>query len=42
MLMFDVLRPQEMTAAERRALQLEVTRKLWRVLFKSEAEPAYA
>src|SRR6516162_10403852 len=26
MLMFDVLRPQEMTAAERRARQLEVTR----------------
>src|SRR5438034_2601624 len=42
MLMFDVLRPQEMTAAERRALQLEVTRKLWRVLFKSEGELAYA
>ena len=42
MLMFDVLRPQEMTAAERRARQLEVARRLWRVLFKPESEPAYA
>jgi AcrR family transcriptional regulator len=42
MLMFDVLRPQEMTAAERRTRQLEVARRLWRVLFKSETEPAYA
>jgi TetR/AcrR family transcriptional regulator, repressor for uid operon len=42
MLMRDVLRPQEMTAAERRARQLEVPRTLWRVLFKSKAEPAYA
>src|SRR5213593_3215426 len=42
MLMRDVLQPQEMTAAERRALQLEVTRRLWRLLFKSENEPAYA
>ncbi len=42
MLMFDVLRPQEMTAAERRARQLEVTRTLWRLLFKPEAELAYA
>src|SRR5207247_177760 len=33
MLMFDVLRPQEMTAAERRTRQLEVTRRLWRLLF---------
>jgi hypothetical protein len=31
-----------MTAAERRARQLEVTRKLWRLLFKPESEPAYA
>src|SRR5215471_6815449 len=30
MLMFDVLRPQEMTAAERCARHLEVTRTLWR------------
>ena len=42
MLMLDVLRPQEMTAAERRTRQLEVTRRLWRVLFKKESEPAYA
>jgi AcrR family transcriptional regulator len=42
MLMFDVLRPQEMTAAERRARQLEVTRTLWRLLFKPEAQLAYA
>ena len=42
MLMFDVLRPQEMTAAERRTRQLEVARRLWRVLSKPESEPAYA
>jgi len=42
MLMFDVLLPQEMTAAERRARQLEVTRRLWGLLFKKEGEPAYA
>ena len=42
MLMRDILQPQEMTAAERRARQLEVTRKLWRLLFKPESEPAYA
>src|SRR5438105_7806808 len=42
MLMFDVLQPQEMTAAERRSRQLEVTRRLWRLLFKTESEPAYA
>ena len=42
MLMFDVLQPQEMTAAERRTRQLEVTRRLWRLLFKTENEPAYA
>jgi AcrR family transcriptional regulator len=42
MLMLDVLRPQEMTAAERRERQLEVTRRLWRLLFKQEAEVAYA
>jgi AcrR family transcriptional regulator len=38
MLMFDVLQPQEMTAAERRTRQLEVTRRLWRLLFTSEAQ----
>ena len=42
MLMRDVLQPQEMTAAERRARQLEVTRALWQLLFKTETEPAYA
>ena len=42
MLMRDVLQPQEMTAAERRTRQLEVTRRLWRLLFKMEIEPAYA
>jgi len=42
MLMFDVLRPQETTAAERRTRQLEVTRRLWRLLFKTEADLAYA
>ena len=38
MLMRDVLQPREMTAAERRARQLEVTRKLWRLLFSSTTE----
>jgi len=42
MLMLDVLRPQGMTAAERRTRQLEVTRRLWRLLFKPEVEPIYA
>jgi AcrR family transcriptional regulator len=42
MLMRDVLQPQEMTAAERRTRQLEVTRRLWSLLFKAENEPAYA
>jgi AcrR family transcriptional regulator len=42
MLMLDVLRPQQMTAAERRERQLEVTRRLWRLLFKPEREVAYA
>jgi AcrR family transcriptional regulator len=42
MLMRDVLQPQEMTAAERRTRQLEVTRRLWSLLFKSENVPAYA
>src|SRR5204862_3339633 len=42
MLMFDVLRLQQMTAAEQRERQLEVTRRLWRLLFKPEAEVAYA
>jgi len=42
MLMRDVLQPQEMTAAERRSCQLEVTRRLWRLLFNPHDEPAYA
>ncbi|HEY2568734.1 MAG TPA: TetR/AcrR family transcriptional regulator [Candidatus Udaeobacter sp.] len=42
MLMLDVLRPQELTAAERRERQLEVARRLWRLLFKTEGEAAYA
>jgi AcrR family transcriptional regulator len=42
MLMLDVLRPHEMTAAERRTRQLEVTRRLWGLLFKSQGELAYA
>ena len=42
MLMLDVLRPHEMTATERRERQLEVTRRLWRLLFKPEQELAYA
>jgi AcrR family transcriptional regulator len=42
MLMLDVLRPPQTTAAERRERQLEVTRRLWRSLFKPEAELAYA
>jgi AcrR family transcriptional regulator len=42
MLMRDILQPIEMTAAERRARQLEVTRRLWRLLFKPESEPTYA
>jgi TetR/AcrR family transcriptional regulator, repressor for uid operon len=42
MLMLDVLRPHKMTAAERRARQLEVTRRLWTLLFRKEGEPAYA
>ena len=42
MLMLDVLRPQEMTATERRERQLQVARRLWSCLFKPEAELAYA
>jgi AcrR family transcriptional regulator len=38
MLMLDVLQPPEMTEAERRAHQLEVTRRLWRLLFTGEAQ----
>ena len=42
MLMLDVLQPQEMTEAERRTRQLEVTRRLWRLLFTPERATAYA
>src|SRR2546423_2334453 len=42
MLMLDALHPQETTEAERRTRQLEVTRRLWRVVFKTEHESAYA
>ena len=42
MLMRDVLQPAEVTDAERRDRQREVTRRLWRVLFNPETEPAYA
>ena len=42
MLMLDVLRPQEMTAKERRERQLHVTRRLWSLLFSPEGEFAYA
>src|SRR5437016_10906066 len=42
MLMRDVLRPQTMTAAERRTRQLEVTRRLWRLLFSEKRETSYA
>jgi hypothetical protein len=38
MLMLDVLRPQGMTAAERRTRQLEVTRRLWALLFTNTME----
>src|SRR6059058_1965037 len=40
MLMRDVLQPQEMTAAERRTRQLEVVRRLWRLLFTNTMELA--
>jgi AcrR family transcriptional regulator len=42
MLMFDILQPQEMTAAERRERQLQVVRNLWSLMFKTENERAYA
>lgn len=41
MLMRDILQPQELPAAERRTQQLEVTRRLWRLLFTGQAEPTY-
>lgn len=42
MLMFDILQPQEMTAAERRERQLQVVRNLWRLMFKKEDAIAHA
>jgi len=42
MLMLDVLRPAKLSAEERRARQLEVTRRLWRLLFQPESAAAYA
>src|SRR5881392_2734783 len=42
MLMLDVLRPHEMTATDRRTRHLEVTRRLWGLLFKPQGELAYA
>jgi TetR/AcrR family transcriptional regulator, repressor for uid operon len=42
MLMFDVLQPPSMSDTERRARQVEVTRRLWRVLFSEQDEPVYA
>src|SRR6184192_3989293 len=42
MLMRDVLQPQEMTEAERRTRQLEVTRRFWRLLFSDQTEAIYA
>jgi AcrR family transcriptional regulator len=42
MLMRDVLQPPELSAAERRTRQLEVTRRLWRLLFRAEPESVYA
>ena len=42
MLMRDVLQPTEMTAAERRSRQLEVAKRLWRLLFQTEGAVAYA
>jgi TetR/AcrR family transcriptional repressor of uid operon len=42
MLMLDVLQPAEMTAAERRTHQLEVTRRLWRLVFTSQQELTHA
>ena len=41
MLMLDALQPRELPAAERRARQLEMTRRLWRLLFTTETESAY-
>lgn len=42
MLMVDILQPPEMTAEERRTRQLQVTRRLWRLLFNPKAASVYA
>lgn len=42
MLMREVLATPGTTAAQRRDRQLKVMRRLWRLLFKTESEPAYA
>src|SRR5947208_15316203 len=42
MLMRDGLQPQGLPEAERRTRQVEVTRRLGRLLFKPECEPTYA
>jgi len=42
MLMRDVLQPPGLPEAERRTRQLEVTRRLWRLLFTDQKEPTYA
>jgi TetR/AcrR family transcriptional regulator, repressor for uid operon len=42
MLMFDILQPAEMTAAERREHQLQVVRNLWRLMFQTENKATYA
>src|SRR6266516_4170579 len=39
MLMRDVLQPPGLPEAERRTRQLEVTRRLWRLLFTDQKEP---
>ncbi len=41
-MMRDVLQPAKMTAAERREKRLEVTRRLWRLLFKTNRATIYA
>jgi AcrR family transcriptional regulator len=42
MLMREVLNVSTATDSERRERQLEVARRLWRLLFKSESAPVYA
>ena len=42
MLMRDILQPADLPNEERRARQLEVARRLWRLLFKTESTLSYA